>query len=220
MRDQNEPAALARRLASMATRKPRRRPRKKPAQKRAKETVRAMIEAAAHILVREGYERTNINHVAKLAGVSVGSIYQYFPSKEALVAEVARDLAERTKAQFQDGVMEVALLPPREAVRAVMERAVRALRIDPQLREVVLQQLPADVFDLSDAGSMLWVVLREYFQFHADTIRPMNVELAGAILQASVDAVSKVTSIRGDPEEEVVAELTHLVYGYIARNSG
>jgi AcrR family transcriptional regulator len=219
MRDQNGRGALARRLASMANERARRRPRKKPAQKRAKETVRAVIEAAARILVREGYERTNVNHVAKLAGVSVGSIYQYFPSKEALVAEVARDLAERTLAHFQDGVMELALLPLREAVRGVMERAVRALRTDPQLREVILQQLPADVFDTRQPDSMLWVLLREYFQFHSEAIRPMNIDLAVAILQASVDAVAKVTSIRGDPEEDVVAELTHLVYGYIARDS-
>ena len=219
MRDQNGRGALARRLASMANEKARRRPRKNPAQKRAKETVRAVIEAAARILVREGYEGTNVNHVAKLAGVSVGSIYQYFPSKEALVAEVARDLAQRTLAHFQDGVMELALLPLREAVRGVVERAVRALRTDPQLREVILQQLPADVFDTRQPDSMLWVLLREYFQFHSETIRPMNIDLAVAILQASVDAVAKVTSVRGDPEEDVVEELTHLVYGYIARDS-
>jgi AcrR family transcriptional regulator len=151
--------------------------------------------------------------------VSVGSIYQYFPSKEALVAEVARDLAERTVAHFDDGVMDLALLPLREAIRGVMVRAVRALRTDPQLREVILQQLPADVFDTRQPDSMLWVLLREYFKFHADALRPMDIDLVVAILQASVDAVAKVTSIRGDPEEAVVAELTHLVYGYIRRES-
>jgi AcrR family transcriptional regulator len=203
----------------MPNAKARRRPRKKPAQNRAKETVRAVIEAAAHILVREGYEGTNVNHVAKRAGVSVGSIYQYFPTKEALVAEVARDLAARILVHFQDGIMDLAQLPPREAVRGVMERAVRALRIDPELREVILLQLPSEVFDTRQPDSMLWVVVREYFQFHADTIRPLNFDLAMAILQSSVDAVARVTSVRGDPEEEVVAELTQLVYGYIRRDS-
>jgi AcrR family transcriptional regulator len=201
----------------MAPSKKRRVPRKKPAQKRSKETVRAIVEAAARILSRDGYERTNVNRVAELAGVSVGSLYQYFPSKEALVAEVARDLAQRTVDVFQEGIVELALLPLRDAVRGVVERAVRAVRIDPRLREVILEEMPADVFDTHEFDAMLDDALRLYFRFRADVIRPMNVDLALAILHATVEGVAQVTSARGDPEREVIEELTHLVYGYVAK---
>jgi AcrR family transcriptional regulator len=197
--------------------KARRSPRKRPAQRRSKETVRAVIEAAARILARDGYERTNVNRVADLAGVSVGSLYQYFPSKEALVAAVARDLAERTIAIFQEGIAELALLPMRAAAHGVVARAVRALRLDPALRAVIFEQLPADVFNTEEFDAMLSDALRFYFQFHADAIRPKNIDLAVAILRASVESVARVTSTRGDPEDEVIAELAHLVYGYIAR---
>ena len=105
---------------TMAVLKARRAPRKRPAQQRSKATVRVIVEAAARILAHDGYARTNVNRVAKLAGVSVGSLYQYFPSKEALVAEVARDLASRTTALFQEGLIELALLPMREAVHGVV----------------------------------------------------------------------------------------------------
>jgi AcrR family transcriptional regulator len=199
----------------MAAPKARRSPRKKPAQERSKETVRVILEAAARILARDGYERTNVNRVAELAGVSVGSLYQYFPSKEALVAEVARSLAARTVAVFQDGLIELGLLPMREAVHGVVVRAVRALRIDPRLRDVILEEMPTDVFDTRDFDGMLEDALRMYFEFNAAKIRPKNIDLAVAILRASVEAVAKVTSTRDDPEEEVVAELAHLVYGYI-----
>ena len=184
---------------AMAPSKKRRVPRKRPAQKRSKETVRAIVEAAARILRRDGYERTNVNRVAELAGVSVGSLYQYFPSKEALVAEVARDLAERTVAVFQEGIVELALLPLRDAARGVVERAVRALRIDPRLREVILEEMPADVFDSREFDAMLDDALRLYFQFRADVIRPLNIELALAILHATVEGVAQVTSVRGIP---------------------
>ena len=60
-------------------------PRKVPTQQRAKETVDAILAAAAHVLAKEGYEGLNTNRVAERAGVSVGSLYQYFPGKEALV---------------------------------------------------------------------------------------------------------------------------------------
>jgi AcrR family transcriptional regulator len=203
---------------AMATSTKRRAPRKKPAQQRSKETVRAIVQAAARILRRDGYALMNVNRVAELAGVSVGSLYQYFPSKEALVAEVARDLATRTVAVFQDGIVELALLPLRDAARGVVERAVRALRIDPRLREVILEEMPSEVFDTREFDGMLFDALRLYFQYRKDVIRPKNIDLALAILRATVEGVAQATSTRGDPEDEVIDELTHLVYGYIAKD--
>jgi AcrR family transcriptional regulator len=203
---------------AVARSKKRRIPRKKPAQQRSRETVRAIVAAAARILKRDGYEGTNVNRVAELAGVSIGSLYQYFPTKEALVAAVAQDLAERTVAVFQEGIVDFAFLPLRDAARGVVKRAVRALRIDPKLREVIREQLPVEVFDTRDFDAMLADAVKLYFQARADVIRPMNVDLAVAILRACVEGVALVTSYRGDPEEEVIEELTHLVYGYVARD--
>src|ERR1700712_1724802 len=61
-------------------------PRKYASQDRSRLTVDALLEATARILVKEGYDRASTNRIADAAGVSVGSLYQYFPSKEALVA--------------------------------------------------------------------------------------------------------------------------------------
>ena len=61
-------------------------PRKIPRQKRAQQTVDAIVVAATRICRTQGYDATNVNEVARVAGVSVGSLYQYFPSKEALIA--------------------------------------------------------------------------------------------------------------------------------------
>ena len=59
---------------------------KHASQDRSRATVDALVEATARILVREGFDKASTNHIAAKAGVSVGSLYQYFPSKEALVA--------------------------------------------------------------------------------------------------------------------------------------
>src|SRR5208282_4089553 len=69
-------------------RKPQTNPRKLASQERSRSTVDALLEATARILVKEGYDRASTNRIAELAGVSIGSLYQYFPSKEALVAAV------------------------------------------------------------------------------------------------------------------------------------
>jgi AcrR family transcriptional regulator len=65
-------------------------PRKQPRQARAAATVDAIIEAAARILEAQGLEAFNTNAVARLAGVSVGSLYQYFPAKDAIMAALIR----------------------------------------------------------------------------------------------------------------------------------
>src|SRR5262249_7474993 len=60
--------------------------RKLPVQERSRVTVEALLEATARILVKEGFDAASTNRIAAVAGVSVGSLYQYFPSKESLVA--------------------------------------------------------------------------------------------------------------------------------------
>jgi AcrR family transcriptional regulator len=69
-------------------------PRKQPTQSRATETVNAVLEAAARVLERHGFEGYTTNAIAERAGVSIGSLYQYFPGKDAVtVALIERESA-------------------------------------------------------------------------------------------------------------------------------
>lgn len=65
-------------------------PRKPPRQERSRETVRAILEAAARIFEERGVEAATTDRIAERAGVSIGSLYQYFPGKEAILATLAR----------------------------------------------------------------------------------------------------------------------------------
>lgn len=65
-------------------------PRKRPHQQRSATTVETILEAAARILERKGLDALTTNAVAELAGVSIGSLYQYFPGKAAILAELIR----------------------------------------------------------------------------------------------------------------------------------
>src|SRR5215475_5457688 len=64
--------------------------RRKPRQDRARDTVEAILEAAAQVFERHGYRAGTTNWIAERAGVSIGSLYQYFPNKDAIVMELAR----------------------------------------------------------------------------------------------------------------------------------
>ena len=65
-------------------------PRKSPSQRRSGVTVDVIIEGAIRVLLEDGYGALTTVRVARRAGVSVGSLYQYFPNKQAVVAEIVR----------------------------------------------------------------------------------------------------------------------------------
>ena len=68
----------------------REKPRKAPVQARSRATYEAILEAAARILEAEGLAGVTTNRVAERAGVSIGSLYQYFPAREAILAELVK----------------------------------------------------------------------------------------------------------------------------------
>ena len=117
-------------------------PRKQPRQERARETVESILEATAHILIQEGYDRASTNKVAKKAGVSVGSLYQYFPSKEALVAAlIDHHLAEAVQV-LGETLPQVAQAPLPLAVRTLIAAMLKVHRHNPKLHRVLIEQVP------------------------------------------------------------------------------
>ena len=69
-------------------------PRKKPIQGRSKATVEAILEGTIRVLLDEGFETLTTTRVAEVAGVGVGTLYQYFPAKESLLfALLEREMA-------------------------------------------------------------------------------------------------------------------------------
>ena len=108
-------------------------PRKTPAQARSAATVAAVLEAAARILETEGFDGYTTNAVARRAGVSIGSLYQYFPSKDA----ITRALIIRETARL---LAQVAAIDGEATGRSGLERLI-AVAVAYQLRRPVLARL-------------------------------------------------------------------------------
>ncbi len=117
-------------------------PRKAPRQERARATTEAILEATAHILVERGWARLTTNHVAERAGVSIGSVYQYFPSKEALVAALVDRHVERITSIVATEMARAIDLPFAEATTRIVTAIVRAQLVDPALNRAILEQVP------------------------------------------------------------------------------
>lgn len=80
-------------------------PRKPTRQNRAKKTIELILEAATRLLQKEKIDSTSTNHIAKKAGISVGSLYQYFPNKESIFTKVARREAKKRRTKFNDQIV-------------------------------------------------------------------------------------------------------------------
>nr|WP_210292247.1 TetR/AcrR family transcriptional regulator [Aurantimonas endophytica] len=142
------------------------RPRKQPRQARAQHTVNAIIEASARILEEQGHGGFTTNAVAELAGASIGTLYQYFPDKDALLgALIAREtsrLVEEVEAASMvatgrgalDGVIEAAVRHqvrrPRLARLLDFEEARLPLDADTQLVRAKIVTLLADILSRPD----------------------------------------------------------------------
>jgi AcrR family transcriptional regulator len=117
-------------------------PRKKPRQQRSQATVDAILDATARVLCSTGYDRASTNRIAMAAGVSVGSLYQYFPSKEALVAALVERHVAQMKGLVKAKLAEVATAPLAEACRTMIEAMFEAHAVDPRLHKVLIEQVP------------------------------------------------------------------------------
>lgn len=102
------------------------RPRKKPMQSRSRVTVDAIIEAAGRLFVKNGYANTTTNHIAEFAGVSVGSLYEYFPNKGSILAALLQRQVDNTIRIMRMRLDEVHCQPLDAVVRAIARAGIEA----------------------------------------------------------------------------------------------
>lgn len=193
--------------------------RKRPRQERSKATVDALLEATAQVLVREGYDKTSTNRVAERAGVSVGSVYQYFPNKEALVGE----LVDRYSRMIMDLVLErlVALAdePPEVVAPALVRVMVDIKQQDPKLARVLREQIPR-VGRMQRYERQLTDIVEgvtAYLERWRDQLRHEDVAAAAFFAVHTVDAATHagVTSTPPIDEAVLTEHVSDLVLRYL-----
>ncbi len=199
--------------------RPAARARKAPKQARSRELVETILTAAARVFVRRGYAHATTNRIAEAAGVSVGSLYQYFPSKDAIAVELLRRYRARLLELVAGHLATIEATSLAEAVRALLVALLRAEGIDPALHRVLIEQvLRTDArAELLGFEERLEHLLAEVLARTATVVRARDVEIASFVVVRVVLAmIHAVVVDRPTLDRERVAdELTRLVVGYL-----
>ncbi|BBY65035.1 putative transcriptional regulator, TetR family protein [Mycolicibacterium helvum] len=200
--------------------KPQLNPRKQPRQRRSEETRRRILDAATHVFAQYGYAGGTTNRIAEWADLSVGSLYQYYPNKDAILLELATrhlDAGWATDLLLRPKDPAPALI---DVITAMVQSNVDNHRSDPEFLRILMEQAPrsrelmAKVAELEAARmAHLLDVMKRSPEVTID-----DKEMAARLVVSTIEMV--VHHILAQPESVDIArletQLVEMLYRYLA----
>lgn len=200
-------------------------PRKEPNQERAKETVETIVAATAHILEKDGFENISTNKIAEKAGVSIGSLYQYFPTKDAIF-NFMMERYMKSQTALIDGILENRdmTMDLRSTIGLIISAILETKRKQAKFNKLFVQKLMSfTTYEaLNRQDQYLIDLFKRHLEPHRKEIRTENLELQ---LYFVIQAVKMLPTAllfqdRFSFKDKIVDEkLTELVYSYMKRKN-
>ncbi|MEZ5709814.1 MAG: TetR/AcrR family transcriptional regulator [Blastomonas sp.] len=196
--------------------------RKIPKQQRAVVTADAIIEATRQIIVKEGFKKATTNRIAELAGVSVGSLYQYFPNKQAIVRTLIQHTVARAAARVRTTLRDLMDMPLQPALREIMTMLVEVYKENDFILFRILEQVP----ELKGYTLNLAIEVHTYstnlafMEQHRAEIVVDDLHTALLLIERAV--ISNIENFlaqnqTGISEDRLIEELTRMTYNYLTR---
>ncbi len=193
-------------------------PRKSPVQARSIATRDAILEAAAQIVSRGGLPGYTTNAVAERAGVSIGSLYQYFANKDALMMALIAKHQARRATQIMSAIPTVRHLPLEQAVRLLIKAAMAEDVKDGLLAAALDHEearLPADGIVAQELDRLGSPLVDAFAAFLPDA-REEWLRIAAQTVPQMVRAIVDYWTSQNPPQLEIAEdEAVRAVLGYI-----
>jgi len=198
--------------------------RKAPQQTRSNALVAAVLDAAIQVLEREGAQRFTMARVAERAGVSVGSLYQYFPNKAAILFRLQSDEWRRTSALLRN-ILEDRATSAAERVRALVHAFIRSECEEATIRIALNDAAPfyRDAPEAADAHAESAHVVHAFLLESAPCASDAQRTLAGDLIKTTLSAVGSSFSAMPRTLEEIHAyadALADMLCAYLERLGG
>jgi AcrR family transcriptional regulator len=195
-------------------------PRKQPLQARSRETVRVILRAAAQVFGSRGYAASTTNHIAERAGVSIGSLYEYFPNKDALLHALLEDPYTQAiltavtpdAGRGSDGLADVV----RQYIGAMVALHAR----DRALHRVLFEEaplMPRIRRQIAAVEEDVTARVHAFLCTRSEVTRP-DAALAAAIVVQTIEGLTHKLVVHGEPEpslEPYIEEMVALVTAYL-----
>jgi AcrR family transcriptional regulator len=195
--------------------------RKAPKQERSARLVSDVLEAAVRVLIKEGARRFTAARVAEAAGVSVGSLYQYFPNKEAILFRLQTDEWDRTRAMLE-AILGDASRHPMDRVRSMVEAFFRTEYDEAALRKALddaapLYRTSPEALERK-AATMTFAL--SFIQEALPGVSEADQALAARMLLTTMSTLGESVSERAQSIDEVDAwgrEVAEMLCAYLER---
>lgn len=192
--------------------------RRAPVQRRSLATVEAILEATIQILDRSGLAALTTNAIAARAGISVGSLYQYFPDKQAVLEALLTRHAGRVQGMMAAALQEVAGLPVLDRVDALARALIAAEVSDLRLSRIFHGLLPATTDSPVDRFEAAMESVVAGILDGAPDLRPRDSALAAGVIVRAASGVLRTTARRDAAVLTTQAferEFAALIRGYL-----
>jgi AcrR family transcriptional regulator len=195
-------------------------PRRMPRGRTGQAIVDSILNAAAAILAEGGYATLTTNRIAERAGVSIGSFYQYFPNKQAVISGLAADLERRALELFQERMAVVANESLEAVTRAVIEFMATERLGAQRMRHELLVHVPRAWTEQAAhaVDAQVEAALAAFLGSRPD-VRAGNAELMAFVLLHAVEAAVEAAVLRRREligNSTLIDELTQLVLRYVS----
>lgn len=183
--------------------------RKDPQQTRSSELVTAILEAAIQVLAKEGARRFTTTRVAERAGVSIGSVYQYFPNKAAILFRLQSDEWRQTIEMLRN-ILEDTQKPPLERLRNLVHAFIRSECEEAEVRTALNDAAPLyrDAPEAVEAKAAGHQTIQTFMHEVLPGSSEATCELVGDMITTTLSCVGKDFSERPrtDTEIEIYAD--------------
>lgn len=191
--------------------------KKGPLQQRSKDTFEVILSAATRILGSDGPEAFNTNLIAQVAGVSIGSLYQYFKNKDSIMVELFLRILDSSLEKSLMILNEEA--DPRRAIEKLVEESLDSLMRQGKATLFILEKAPLLMSDrrFKQVEEMIIPKIIEKTQERGIQLRPQNVQVA-LLLAVQVVRAAGWTVVREkspDLKQELKKELSDLLCRYL-----
>lgn len=194
-------------------------PRKQPLQARSRATVEAIMQASTYILNESGWGGLNTNAIAARAGVNIASLYQFFPNKQAVIAELQRRHAASMHDDMRNAMLRMSQQSTlRSALEVVIDMVIQEHRKAPDMHKAIAEELPLSQCIIEDSNKGILESMMHALQPFMKNVP--DPELATYMVGISIKAIiHQVTNEKPAllDEPSLVSELVTLAERFLLR---